>query len=183
MVTAALVALLLPSAAPAFGERLFAANGGGGADSTLYILNPATGAVASTVGAIGFSVTGLAYDPITGVLYGSTGNNSTSPRNLVRIDTTTGAGTLIGPFNTNTPMADLASDAAGNRTPWTVAGTVTAQCQDGCGCLAVTRCTSPLRRRLLRHGGEATSDDHAAAQGNGATGTEARLGGELGASE
>jgi hypothetical protein len=72
------------------------------------LLNPATGAVVSTVGPIGFSVTGLAYDPVAGILYGSTGGNAGSnPRSLIRIDTTTGAGTLIGPFNTNTPMADL----------------------------------------------------------------------------
>lgn len=117
--TLALVGLLLPWSAPAFAEKLFAADGGEGADSTLYILNPATGAVASTVGPIGFSITGLAYDPTTRVLYGSTGNGAaSSKRSLVRIDTTTGAGTLIGPFNTNTPMADLTFGASGVLFGW-----------------------------------------------------------------
>jgi len=118
MVTLALVGLLLPWAAPAFGDRLFAADGASGSSSTLYILNPATGAIDTTVGPIGFSITGLAFDPTTQVLYGSTGNNSASPRNLVRIDTTTGAGTLIGPFNTNTPMADLAFAPSGILFGW-----------------------------------------------------------------
>ena len=54
--TVALVGLLLPWAAPAFADRLFAANGGGGSNSTLFILDPATGAVDSTVGPIGSPV-------------------------------------------------------------------------------------------------------------------------------
>lgn len=111
-----LVGLLLSCSTPAFADRLFAADGGGGNSSTLYILNPATGAVASTVGPIGFAVSGLAYDPGAGILYGSTGNNS--GRSLIRIDTTTGAGTLIGPFNTDTPMADLAFSPSGILYGW-----------------------------------------------------------------
>lgn len=115
-VTVFLAGLFLPWAAPAFAETLFAADGGGGNSSTLYILDPASGAVVTTVGPIGFAVSGLAYDLHSGILYGSTGNNS--GRSLIRIDTVTGAGTLIGPFNTNTPMADLTFDPAGNLFGW-----------------------------------------------------------------
>jgi DNA-binding beta-propeller fold protein YncE len=114
--TFVLAGLLLQWAAPAFADRLFAANGGGGNSSTLFILDPETGAVISEVGPIGFAVSGLAYDPRTGILYGSTGNNS--GLSLIRIDIATGAGTLIGPFNTDTPMADLSFDPAGNLFGW-----------------------------------------------------------------
>ena len=40
-----------------------------GLDSPLYIIDPVTGG-ASVVGNIGFGVTGLAFHPITGELYG-----------------------------------------------------------------------------------------------------------------
>ena len=116
LITAALLLLSL-MAAPALADRLFAANGGGGgSNSTLYILDSATGAVASTVGPIGFSVSGLAFHPVTRVLYGSTGNNS--GRSLIRIDTTTGAGTLVGAFGTTTPMADLTFTPSGTLFGW-----------------------------------------------------------------
>ncbi|HYD50902.1 MAG TPA: hypothetical protein VEB21_21275 [Terriglobales bacterium] len=105
--------------APAAGQTLYAANGGGGVLSTLYILDPTDGAVVSTVGPIGFSITGLAYDVTSGTLYGSTGNNPASDaRSLVSIDTTTGAGTLIGPSGVDTPMADLTFDPAGTLYGW-----------------------------------------------------------------
>jgi hypothetical protein len=114
--TVGLMGLLVAWAAPAFADLLYAADGGGGNDSTLFILSPITGAVVSTVGPIGFSVTGLAYDPDTQILYGATGN--ISGRSLIRIDIRTGAGTLIGPFNTNTPMADLTFDPSGTLYGW-----------------------------------------------------------------
>src|SRR4030095_3352869 len=88
-----LVGLLLSCSTPAFADRLFAADGGGGNSSTLYILNPATGAVASTVGPIGFAVSGLAYDPGAGILYGSPGNKPR--RRLVRTHPTPGAARRI----------------------------------------------------------------------------------------
>lgn len=86
------------------------ADGAGGNPATnLYVLDPTNGAIVSTIGPFGFAITGLAFDPSTGVLYGSTGNQSpTSPKSLVRIDTSTGAGTLIGSFGVSgQTMADL----------------------------------------------------------------------------
>ena len=47
-------------AAPVSAEILYGADGAQGHSSNLYTLNPASGAVVSTVGAIGFAVTGLA---------------------------------------------------------------------------------------------------------------------------
>jgi hypothetical protein len=77
--------------------RLFAADGAGGTLSSLYELNPATGAVKSTIGPIGFAVTGMAVDPQTGTLYGVTGaNDPASPSFLITINPTTGAGTIVG---------------------------------------------------------------------------------------
>jgi hypothetical protein len=88
-------------------EILYGADGAGGNPSTnLYILDPATGAIVSTVGPIvgpgdarHFAVTGLAIHPLTGVLYGSTGQKSPrDPHSLITVDPTTGQGTLVGSY-------------------------------------------------------------------------------------
>ena len=64
----------LPSgSAVAQTENLYGSDGAGGNLGDLVILDPATGAVTTTVGPVGFSVTGLAVDPANGTLYGSTG--------------------------------------------------------------------------------------------------------------
>ena len=116
------LAFSLAAAAPAFAaEVLYAADGAGGNPSNLYILNPATGAVVSTVGPIGFAVTGLAIHPTTGILYGSTGRNSaTSPHSLITIDKTTGAGTLVGSYvvGSTETMADLTFTSDGTLYGW-----------------------------------------------------------------
>jgi Ca2+-binding RTX toxin-like protein len=77
---------------------LFGADGAGGNPlTTLYTVNPATGAKDQTIGPIGYSVTGLAVDPTTGTLYGSTASQDPNdPGALIRIDKGTGQGTLIG---------------------------------------------------------------------------------------
>jgi hypothetical protein len=100
-----------------------------GAAGELYILNPATGAVVQDVGplndagSVNYPITGLAFNPIDGVLYGSTGNaNAATEARLVRINPATGLVTPVGSFNagptntTGTPatMADIAFDSAGN---------------------------------------------------------------------
>jgi hypothetical protein len=100
-----------------------------GAAGELYIIDQATGAVVQDVGPLNdpvgtnYPITGLAFHPTTGVLYGSTGNSplATAAR-LVSIDPATALVTLIGSFNagpvnsSGTPatMADLAFDSAGN---------------------------------------------------------------------
>lgn len=90
--------IIVPSA---FSEAavLYAADGAAGHLSSLVIVNPANGAVVSTVGPIGFAVTGLAVHPLTGVLYGSTSSlDPTAPGSLLTISKTTGAGTLVGSY-------------------------------------------------------------------------------------
>jgi hypothetical protein len=100
-----------------------------GGPGELYTLDPATGAMLSDIGAlndnkeVNYPITGLAFNPITGVLYGSTGNSvHDTAAQLVTINPATAQVTLIGSFNTGvvnsggTPatMADLAFDASGN---------------------------------------------------------------------
>jgi hypothetical protein len=100
-----------------------------GGPGQLYVLDATTGALISNVGPLqdgvgtNYPMTGLAFHPITKVLYGSTGNNpaGTAAR-LVTIDPSTALVTVIGSFNagpvnsSGTPatMADLSFDALGN---------------------------------------------------------------------
>jgi hypothetical protein len=89
----------------------------GGVGTTLYRINPNTGgatAVGALVDSSGhfYSVTGLAFDNVTGILYGSTSNRSaTASNSLVAINPLTGRVTFIGSFVTsNGTMADLTFD-------------------------------------------------------------------------
>jgi len=96
---------------------LYAANGAGGNPSNLVILDQNTGAVVSTVGPIGFAVTGLAVHPLTGVLYGSTASlDETASGSLLTISKTTGAGTVVGPIGRTIP--DLAFTSDGTLYGW-----------------------------------------------------------------
>jgi len=85
----------------------------------LYTLNPATGGVLQDIGplndagSVNYSVTGMAFDPITGVLYGSTGG--VSGHNLLTINPANGLVNVVGSFNVSTAtMTDLAFDSSGN---------------------------------------------------------------------
>jgi hypothetical protein len=67
----------------------------GGGPSSLYTIDPSTGA-ATLVGAIGYDRVGaLDFDPSTGILYGI-GSNTPNTFSLITIDTTTGLGTTVG---------------------------------------------------------------------------------------
>src|SRR6476646_2827876 len=99
-----------------------------GAAGELYIINQNTGAMVQDIGplndalATNYPITGLAFHPTTGVLYGSTGNAGAVDAMLVKINPATALVTVIGAFNagptnssgTPTTMADIAFDAAGN---------------------------------------------------------------------
>ena len=92
---------------------LYGAAGGGGADS-LLTLDPTTGAVTSSIGSIGFSITGLAMDPLSDVLYGVTSRGDAAiPLLLVSIDTATGAGTLVGSLGPVARVSDIAFTSDG----------------------------------------------------------------------
>ena len=82
----------------AHAQALFGATSEPGATSVLYRIDPAT-ALGTAIGPItGFSnVSGLAFHPATGVLYG-VGFNSTG-HVLLTVDPATGLGTEVGPTN------------------------------------------------------------------------------------
>jgi uncharacterized repeat protein (TIGR01451 family) len=87
----------------------------------LLELDPATGAVVRTIGETGFGLTGLALNPRTGELFGTTaqagvGNFS---RQLIRINRSTGAGTVVGPIEPGGGgIADLAFREDGTLFGW-----------------------------------------------------------------
>ncbi len=92
---------------------LFAVDGAGGNVAILYELDPTTGGVLSTIGATGFShVTGIAFHPTTGILYGVVSNSG----QLITINTTTGAGTLVG--TTGEQIPDIDFNSAGTLYGW-----------------------------------------------------------------
>jgi len=96
---------------------LYAADGERGNPATnLYILNQVTGAPVATVGPIGFAPTGLSFNPFSGVLYGVTAPRGTNTRELITINTSSGAGTLIGPLGVI--MDDIAFDRDGTLFGW-----------------------------------------------------------------
>jgi hypothetical protein len=110
------------------GATLYASTAAG-ALGELYRIDPANGAMLQNVGPlndalnVNYPITGLAFNPISGLLYGSTGNNPTeTAARLVTINPLTAQVTVVGAFNTGvvnssgTPatMADLAFDSAGN---------------------------------------------------------------------
>ena len=92
---------------------LFAVDGASGHASSLYVLDPTNGSVLRTVGPIGFNgVMGIDRHPTTGILYGVT----IVPDRLITIDTTTGAGTVVG--NTGRQIWDIAFDSTGVLYGW-----------------------------------------------------------------
>jgi hypothetical protein len=78
------------------GPMLLGTLNSGGSSSTLVELNPITGAVTRTIGAVGYGVNGLTWDPSSGKLYGGTTINESGYNGLIEIDPATGAGTPVG---------------------------------------------------------------------------------------
>ena len=85
-------------------DRLFAVDTTGQA----AILSQADGSVTDLAGATGRTIEGLAHDPGAGVLYGV--DIAASPPELVTIDKTSGAATLIGSITGATDVRSLAFD-------------------------------------------------------------------------
>jgi hypothetical protein len=101
----------LAASTPVDASTLYASTAAGGAGE-LYILNPANGSVIQDVGPLNdtnganYSVTGLAFHPVTGVLYGSTGGRTGT--SLLIINPTNAQVTVVGPYNFGGTMSDLA---------------------------------------------------------------------------
>jgi len=122
------LAVILTMAGKTAAATLYGSTSAGG-PGELYTLNPANGAMLIDIGplndalSVNYPITGLAFNPITGLLYGSTGNSSPgTAAELVSINPATAQVTVVGAFNTGifntggTPatMADLAFDSNGS---------------------------------------------------------------------
>ena len=87
--------------------------------SDLFILNPSNGSVVADLGPTGFAITGLSFDPTSGVLYGVTSQlSSNSPGSLIRLNPITGAGTLVGSEVNGRPIADVTITKNGTMFGW-----------------------------------------------------------------
>ena len=94
---------------------LYTASGTDGVNGTLYTVDPATGAVLTTVGPLHdaannpYGLAGLKYHPFTGILYGVTsGQSPTNPSYLAIVDPATALVTPIGP--NGAVLTDIAID-------------------------------------------------------------------------
>ncbi len=97
---------------------LYGAFGGLSVTSDLYTIDPDDASL-TAVGPIGFALTGLAFDPTDGTLYGATSvNSAASPKSLIAVDPVTGAGTLVGAFTGGIQVTDLAFADDGNLYGW-----------------------------------------------------------------
>ena len=83
-------------------------------DFTLLTIDTFTGAT-TPIGPTDESISGLAFDPTDGQLYGSVGGfGATSPDGIVRIDKDTGASVVIGTTGQGGATPDLMFDESGN---------------------------------------------------------------------
>jgi hypothetical protein len=96
---------------------LYVAKGTFGVQGVLFTLDPATGAVLTTVGLLNdaaghnYGMGALKYHPITGIFYGATTTTSpTDPNYLVIVDPATALVTPIGPFGVGALLTDIAID-------------------------------------------------------------------------
>jgi hypothetical protein len=119
------LSLFVPRVASA--ANLYAATAAGAAGE-LYIISSADGSTVQDVGPLNdslgtnYPITGMAFNPLTGVLYGSTGNAGAVDATLVTINPTTALVTVVGAFNagpTNSQgvpstMGDISFDSSGN---------------------------------------------------------------------
>lgn len=136
LVGSALLCCSVASSSAASAETLYGVTGTQGSNSTLYKIDPSTGAAlarigtlgTTTGGGVGYSVTGLRRHPVTGIMYGVTCASSgpiltdggPSISYLVTIDLATGIGTPVGPLGTNRgqPVADIAFGPNGTLYGW-----------------------------------------------------------------
>jgi hypothetical protein len=110
------------------GQVLLGANGVEGTLSSLLEIDPTNGTVVSTGGRMGFAINGLAEDPTTGILYGTTSDDDPNqPGFLVTVNKFTGAATVVGdlfpPLTTRTTAGDITFRSDGTLFGWAEAGT------------------------------------------------------------
>jgi hypothetical protein len=93
--------------------------------STLIQIDPRTGALIRTIGPVGFTVNGLAWDRTTGKLYASTAIGDVVFHGLITINPFTGQGTPVNPKVVNfglalpdSPIHSIAIDFFGQMVGW-----------------------------------------------------------------
>ena len=97
--------------------------------STLVQVDPRNGALVRTIGPVGFTVNGLAWDATSQKLYATTAVGDVVFHGLITIDPATGAGTPVNPSLVNfglppdpqfvgSPIHSIAIDSKGNKVGW-----------------------------------------------------------------
>jgi len=93
--------------------------------STLVQIDPTNGQLVAVIGPVGFTVNGLAWDPMTDKLYATTAIGDASFHGLITIDPQTGAGTPVdvtvhnfGLAGDDSPIHSLTIDSNGNLAAW-----------------------------------------------------------------
>jgi hypothetical protein len=98
--------------------------------STLVQVDPRNGALVTTIGPVGFTVNGLAWDATSDTLYATTALGDTAFHGLITIDLATGAGTPVDPtlvnfglppdpqFVLGAPVHSITIDSFGNMVGW-----------------------------------------------------------------
>jgi hypothetical protein len=93
--------------------------------STLVLLNANTGALIKTIGPVGFTVNGLAWDRTSETLYASTSIGDAKFHGLIKINPFTGAGKPVNPNAVNfglagaaSPIHSIAVDVFGHMVGW-----------------------------------------------------------------
>jgi hypothetical protein len=97
--------------------------------STLVQVDPRNGALVTTIGPVGFTVNGLAWDATSNKLYATTALGDTVFHGLITIDPATGAGTPVDPSLVNfglptdpqfggSPIHSITIDSSGNMAGW-----------------------------------------------------------------
>jgi hypothetical protein len=87
-------------------------------------IDPTTGALVKTIGPVGYTVNGLAWDPTTDKLYATTAVGDVSFHGLITIDPNTGQGTPVNPLAVNygldatSPVHSITIDSSGNAVGW-----------------------------------------------------------------
>jgi hypothetical protein len=106
------------SAATGAADVLYLVDGAGGAPTTLYKMDEDTGDLI-TIGSTGLTnVTGIAFHPVSGVLYGVTsGDGAADASSLLSINVSTGVATVIAVHGEQIP--DISFDSSGTLYAWT----------------------------------------------------------------
>ena len=93
--------------------------------STLVQLDPETGALIKTIGPVGFTVNGLAWDRTSGTLYASTAIGDVTFHGLITINPKKGTGTPVDPnlhnfglAGADSPIHSIAIDVFGHMVGW-----------------------------------------------------------------